>query len=417
MTAPSRRSVVLGGPTHRAVLSWYGDAVGVLAVVVLFTNTARYVYEQGMGPSPWLAVVGIAIVSIPALIDRVVMRGIRPELGLFVGVYLAAITVGFFRSTNSAVVVEELQSRLLGLFVIGFIAVLAGTDTTLKAMRLAMAAAVLFAVAANCYELFHPLSFSRDFGRSAGLYLNPNISGAAIVIGMAASVGSLPRRWRPCLVAASGVGVLLTLSRGGLVVWAATAGVLWLGGVFRVRDLLAAVVVGAVGLGLLAVTTGLGSRAAGALELARSDPNTWERLDPGASVGSSSAVARAEAFSAAAELFARHPLGGAGLASTVEWSHPVSTHNIYIRVLAEYGLLGALLVPILVFAIGWAVVPSCRASGLAVAVFVCLWGFVSHNILDERPLVVAMGLAIAFPRLPIRPRGLSRDNNLSSHGV
>ena len=56
-------------------------------------------------------------------------------------------------------------------------------SSAIKLARKTLVVAVLFAVALNVYELFVPMAFSNVMGRSAGLYINPNIAGEALVLG------------------------------------------------------------------------------------------------------------------------------------------------------------------------------------------------------------------------------------------
>jgi O-antigen ligase len=87
-----------------------------------------------------------------------------------------------------------------------------------------------------------------------------------------------------------------------------------------------------------------------------------------------------------------HPLLGNGLASTVTWQYPVSTHNIYLYFAADYGLIGLFVFPGLVLA-------ACYARGgsgspihtAAAAALLCL-GLFSHNIATVYPVAMFMAL-------------------------
>ena len=123
----------------------------------------------------------------------------------------------------------------------------------------------------------------------------------------------------------------------------------------------------------------------------------------------------------ALEMFGERPFAGHGTGATVIWNEPESTHNIYARQLAEYGLFGAWLAPLLLVLGLRAVMssehqdgdagdePIRRAVGFAFMLFVALWGLFSHNVLDDPFVLIGLALIAAVPS-----RGIARapDNAL-----
>jgi O-antigen ligase len=103
----------------------------------------------------------------------------------------------------------------------------------------------------------------------------------------------------------------------------------------------------------------------------------------------------------ALDLFGERPLTGFGTGATVEWNEPESTHNTYVRHLAEYGILGALLMPA-VLLLAWLrhrqlASRRYRAAAGAFVVFVALWGLFSHNVADDTFVLIGLALITALP--------------------
>jgi hypothetical protein len=94
-------------------------------------------------------------------------------------------------------------------------------------------------------------------------------------------------------------------------------------------------------------------------------------------------------------MFLTHPLIGSGTASTIDWSFPVSTHDIYVRHLAEYGLLGAAFYPALILIAVHGLWNRDRTMALAAGAFILLWGVFSHNVLEDWSNLVAIAFMLA----------------------
>jgi O-antigen ligase len=116
-----------------------------------------------------------------------------------------------------------------------------------------------------------------------------------------------------------------------------------------------------------------------------------------------SASSRSQLALHSLDMFGERPLTGHGVGATVEWREPESTHNIYLRQLAEYGLAGAWLAPALVL-IAFGVTRPTRSpsvhdpdriiqrSARVFACFVALWGLFSHNVLDDAFILIGIAL-------------------------
>ena len=91
-------------------------------------------------------------------------------------------------------------------------------------------------------------------------------------------------------------------------------------------------------------------------------------------------------------MFLDNPLFGNGIGSTDLWAELVSTHNMYLYLMADYGILGIILYPLLVLVTVWHSHKEVRSIALAFASFALMWGFFSHNIMSEYYSLIAFAL-------------------------
>jgi O-antigen ligase len=266
---------------------------------------------------------------------------------------------------------------------------------------------VLLAVVFNAYNLAHPFAFvpqESDFAfmfRAAGIYVNPNTAGAAIVLGMLLSMPAVKERWRAWFVCISAVGVAMTLSRGAILMFLCVCiGLTFLGALSRrVVWTVIAIVAGVLAILLLLVGPALLDLFGGVEQLER----LMILLNPGdaADFSQDERVYLAEHGWAQ---FIGSPLAGNGVGSTETWVLRASTHNQYLQFMSDFGVLGALIMPVLALVLVWGrtfrdVIP------LAVAGCVILWSFLSHNVLTEYFWLMAIAMAAAAPSVR-RPQQL-----------
>jgi hypothetical protein len=120
--------------------------------------------------------------------------------------------------------------------------------------------------------------------------------------------------------------------------------------------------------------------------------------DPSRALGGAdySANVRAAAALSAWKGFKRSPLIGEGVAATIDWDFQTSTHNIYLRDIAEYGILGVLIFPALIFMLFRRMRKHSRNATLALVIALLVSGLFSHNLLDEWDMIVVFAIAFAL---------------------
>lgn len=392
---PSRRTDPDSGSW---ACSWQRLVV-VALVLIIYSNLPRFLFDRGIGGiPPALVTLSFSAAVFPLLLMRASTgRILRSPLMLWGIAYLCLVQSSFFWGDQSEVAVGGVFRAWLSVAsLMVFRLALDGEGATALARR-AVVVVTLLAVGINLFEVLHPGVFSNFPGRSAGLYMNPNISGSAIVYGLVLGLEAIPPRARPWYALVTGLGVLATLSRTAIIVWTLVTGVLFLSGALRAtwRTYLAGAAIillifvalpsGTVARGF-ALVEFLGGGKVGRLGIGGTD-----QFLGGASVASRSEVAR-EAW----RLFQDRPLLGHGPGATREMGEDQSTHNMYLKFLAEQGLLGFLLYPGALIAALWGIPRSRRAFTVAFSLAWMLYGLVSHNEFELPHIVLALALAAAI---------------------
>jgi hypothetical protein len=304
-----------------------------------------------------------------------------------------------------------LRLRMLALAVCGVcFLVFSATPSALLAARKAMVVVVLGSVAVNFYDITHPFKLvppDSEFsfvGRAAGLFVNPNQAGAALVLGFALTISLVPPRWRIPYLVAVAAGVTLTLSRAALLgfvlvciaLTGTRAPLSW-------RQLFGAVAVGTA----LAVTI-WSVVSAEIQERFQIDPAiVFERvlwiLDPSGRADFSQEE-RLTLLERGLSLMLGSPFVGNGLGSTELWEMRASTHNVYVQLGADFGVLGAFVLPAIVVAAINGLPGRVREANVA-GLFLLFWGVFSHNVLTEFYLLVGIAMIAALSRAPLASAG------------
>jgi O-antigen ligase len=375
---------------------YYPRLLAVAAVLIFFTSLSLYLFlAEFVSFPPLYWMIGFGVVAVPYCLSDSSIVAVRQSL-------LARWCYGFlmisglwfiFQPSPSEIVWQEFQTRVLSvLFILTLICVFSREDAQLWARR-ATLCAVLMAVALNLYELFNPLSFSTVMGRSAGLYMNPNQCAVALILGMIISLGLLPHRYRLLFVVLVGLGVLLTLSRSAIIGWLITFVTLIKMGQINLRRSLL------IGCVLMAVTVAATVWQWGRIEYQLEDlgvlnANTTMRLDWFNNMDASdfSATERKEVAEFGWEMFAESPVMGHGVGASIDWSYERSSHNEYLNMMVDHGIIGFFILPLLTLAATWRARGETRQISFAFTVFILYFGFFSHNILNERPVLMIFTL-------------------------
>jgi len=378
------------------ISKYYPRILAAAAVMIFFTNLCLYLYSTELVSFPplyWITALGV--VAAPICLSRrsiaIIRRSLVARWGygfvMISGVWL------LFQPSQSEIVWQEFHTRILSvLFVIVLLCLFSREDTQLWA-RYATLVAVLMGVGINLFEVFNPLKFSEVMGRSAGLYINPNQSAVALILGMIITVGLLPHRYRMLFLVVVGLGVFLTFSRAAIIGWLITFFVIVKTGQISLRRSLS------VGCAVLAITFAVAVWKWDTVQYQLEDlgvlnKNVLSRIDWFNDMKSSdlSTVERKEVAELGWTMFSDSPVLGNGVGASIDWSFERSSHNEYLNLMVDHGILGLFILPLLVLATAWRARGKVRQIAVTFAVFILFWGFFSHNVLSERHILMMFSL-------------------------
>ena len=370
-------------------------------VGLLFSNIPIYGFLfvwPGLPPLAFI-IAGIAMLFGVSLLAN--WQAIRLPLPLLSASLLyAGLCLGYYiigRGGDPVV----LRERLLGLIILGAVSVaLALSSDALRATRRLLVCVVIVGVVLNAWDITHPFTFvpfGSEFatvGRAAGLYVNPNQAGAALIVGFLLTVSEVPssRRWIYLAIVAT--GVLLTFSRGAM---------LGLFGIVLALSLLTSLLTwrdaGKAGVVLvtLSVVAWIFVRDVIETEFQIDPDMVLDRvlwiLDPANRTDFSEAD-RANLAAHGLEQFFGSPIVGNGLGSTQFWQYYSSTHNLYLALASDFGIIGFVILPFLVYASVHRSISKSTAAPV-LALFILYWGLLSHNVLSEPYLLIGIAIMAA----------------------
>jgi O-Antigen ligase len=404
----------IGKQKNNSFLFYYHCTLAVSAVLIFFTSLDVYLWETVKLVPPvsyiYLFIAATLLLILIAKFSKV-RYGVPIELVVWCIGYAAISSFSFlillsFPSYAEETGIQQLRTRILSeVFLVVMFLVFSKYPKVQTLARLAICLAVVLAVFNNLLEFIDPLAFAglNNTGRAAGFYINPNITGCALMLGMIFGIGVLPQKLRIFYALIVLVGVVMTFSRGAMFGWLFVMGIFYKSELISRKQTLIWVV------SILGISFLFGSVLSTIFdldELQRSGlvtanfDNIRERLEWFQNPKSEdSADSRLEVVAIAWKMFGNHPLLGNGLASTDNLNNwGISTHNMYLLHIADHGILGIVILPALVFAVTWKAQGESRDIALAFGAFILLWGFFSHNILEERYILICFSLMAAMNR-------------------
>ncbi len=395
-------------------LVYYQSALAIIAIFIFFTSFDIYFWE-GFHIIPPVGFVNLYIAGLLVLLALAKISKIRyqisKELLVWGAGYLSISSLSFilllsFPSYAEEVGFQYLRTRILSeMFLMMMFLIFSNHTKVQKLTKLAICLAVVLSIFNNVIELSNPLAFGgiNTSGRPAGFYLNPNGTGCALVLGLIFGIGVLPKKLRVFYSLIVLIGVFLTVSRGAILGWFIVMGIFCKTNLVSRKQLLIWVV-GALGFSII-----FGSALSGLFdldELQRSGAitanvdNIRERLEWLQNPKSEeSADIRLEVVAIAWQMFGDHPWLGNGLGSTDNiHGLGISTHNIYLQLMTDHGIIGVIILPTLVYAVTRNVQGESRSIAWAFGTFIILWGFFSHNVLEDRVTLISFSLMAAISK-------------------
>jgi O-Antigen ligase len=404
---------VIPSVIRRASLQQYATVLSILFVAAFYTNFDLYNYVTGLiyPVAPTYVILGLGILSLPIVWLRVREGKVRfdDKLLAFVlisaSISLASLIIHFDDENLNFSRVQ--LSSLLFLLLCYFI--FRGDNARLAARRTMLVCLVL-AILISLFEVIYPAVFSNVLGRSAGLYINPNINAFALITGAILTLGLLPSRVRVIFLITVGAAVLSSLSKSGIIIWVVVASVLWLQGVVRVVrrrfDIFASiltVLVFVLFFGYAYTNVPyfhhMANKQAGfatkfteilALHMADADLSgaAVEEVDRALEAQGADA-SRISLVYNSLFLYKQSPIWGIGMAEA--WAS--QPHNSYLLYGVAYGLLGWVIVPALALVVAMS---GDRRIALPMALALLLMSVFFHNLLVDRTVLSPLALAAAL---------------------
>ena len=375
----------------------YRKALVAFAVTVFFTNISDFTVQYGLIPLVWIGI--FTALAAPAILHGLASNKVpvRPIVW-WCAFYVALSIVSYYWSPQDEFAFQEVQTRIISVIFLILTMIVFNQPDEQRLAQKWIAGAVLLAAALNIYELFNPMTFSNIPGRSSGLYSNVNQSGAALVLGLILSYQVIPDRFKLAYVGITALGVIPTFSRSAMIGWMlvvlyffARAGIR-----VQIRRLVTLTVV-CVGLIFSPIWSDIQHtlEQRGVITL-----NIVERIQfftTGGKREDDSSNERKAVAERAWQLYGERPLTGWGTgASRRIEGFDVGTHNIYLAMLVDHGVFGFFVIPFLLLAALWGLnrkTIDCAAPWL---MFMIMWGLFSHNVLEERYVLLAVGLMVAM---------------------
>jgi len=375
-------------------LEWYRKFLVVFSVAVFFTALSDYTEQFGFSPLKWIMAMGALTAPLLVMVGFEARFRWQPLFIWGLG-YLLITVIWYYPGPQDATDFRLVRLRFLSVIFLCLMLFIFSRPGDVLLARQTVAAGVLLGVGLNIYEQFHPMTFSDVPGRSSGLYANINQSGCALMLGMILSKDIVPKRFRFLFCVLAGIGIVTTFSRAAMLGWILVMGFSVVRSGVDIRKISQALV--ALGLVFAFFSSAYWQHVSMGLEQRGAlNASVVQRLQffSQGDTQDASATERQAVAAYALHLFEQKPIfgWGTGAGRNLE-AFSVGTHNIYLNLMIDHGLVGVFIMPWLLLAIIW----GCRRNVLDVAVpyvmFVILWGFFSHNVLEERYLLLTVALA------------------------
>jgi hypothetical protein len=377
---------------------YYRPFLAVALVLTMFSNALHYGLMGYVLPIPdngWVLVFAVLASPLFFMSDEALTGSVLLIAWAYCYLLLILVTealqmVGGGRTVATA----DLAQAVLFVMLLLTTLVVCGERRACRAALWSTAAVSLFSVAMNIYEFTHPSSFSKINGRAAGLYMDPNISGSVLVVGMVLGSLAVPPRFRLLFQLTIGVGVLTTVSRGGLIEWLIAFFLLQASRINREK------VMHAWGILLVTVVVLHVSPAWSAVEARITSQSTqrgslFQRLQ----LVDSEALASDSRFSLAIDawhMYLDHPVLGYGNAVPIfgEGLHPQGPHNMFLLMLIQHGVVGGIVLGALI----WVLYVLERRSSLLIPFtfsgLLFIQALFTHTMFMQYPYAVGVSLAV-----------------------
>ena len=366
------------------------------------SNLFAWVFTIG-GPPPVLSYIGLYALGTAIIIFRMLNPYMRVNIRrdrftiflVWTLIWLSMQPIAFFSSSQSEIALQSLITNVeLTLFLFFFsILLVSFTEENLLATLIFLLLAASIAVILD-FMLTWATSVR---GRGAGFYVNPTTAGCVLTLlsGRILISEKLDRAWKLPLALIGGVAIFLSFSRASWLIYFLLVG--YIGSTFsslKVKTLIGAF--SALLLLLFLLPANYGDEVyAFIVNSSFSEyltQNTLSRLFGYHEIMDESSYARGAAAKLTFDVFlSSNFIFGAGLAATRETGFYSASHNMYLYILAEFGLLGLSLYLCFLFFL----FRQANKGGSLLVILLFAFGFFTHNILEDPSRVVFLACAVS----------------------
>lgn len=224
--------------SENAIVTRYRSALAAVCVLALFSGADQFVYSiSPIPPLAWLAIGGL--LTLPLIARRLVVRQIpTPRLVILASCMLALGLYGWWISDHGTIAVHAFREWILSVLILLMCAEIFSEPQAVRAARYAVVVVVAISVPLAILSFFGINGLSHNICRGGALYGNPNTTAVSLVLGAIVATDMLSPKWRELFLTLVLVGVCVTVSRGGYVVWLLAAAGMILTKQLRWRTLL-----------------------------------------------------------------------------------------------------------------------------------------------------------------------------------
>jgi O-antigen ligase len=303
----------------------------------------------------------------------------------------------WFILPNNYMTYEEFRIFIFSIiFFVSMTILISNDDDNFSKTRGAILFVTLLAISNNIYEFFNPFAFYdmnseyNIIGRSAGFYIDPNISAQAILYGLIFSYTLIPKNIKILFLLFTLLGVLVTFSRGGIIGWLIIVTLLFKYKQIDKKTIVTILLI--LFISIIILLPILTDIIMGSFD-GQSD-NLLNRLNffNTSSKMDASQIERLAILNSAFNLFADNPFFGAGLSIIRHWGYSVAPHNMYLMLMAQFGFVGLVLYIYLMYVIVQNAKDETKIISKIFLFYILFTSLLTHNILDGYHNIIAIVL-------------------------
>lgn len=226
----------------------YNLFLAFLAPAVIFSDLALYINDKELYPitmKHWTVIMFGAAILLWGLNKKQIIPTLRSPLMRWLGLYFLVvifggiISIGFLGNFIEPATTQFNDHFLSILFLFAFI-IIVFRESAFHFARKVMVGVLILSVFINIYDfiMLDENQFSFIMGRAAGLYGNPNAAGIALTFGFLVTIGIIPANYKFAFSSWVYLGIILTQSRGSILVFGIIFMILFFRGTYSRKSIL-----------------------------------------------------------------------------------------------------------------------------------------------------------------------------------